>query len=115
MADITAKLEDRIEKIAGKLLPKKLFDRPLPEQVVMQRKFMGMIGMANVRAGLLKDQGLPADIRDMLKASKSSEEIKAYYWNCEPFRKFWQDMEMSESYLDTLIKDVVTEYANKGW
>lgn len=107
--DITSKLEDRITRIANKLLPKKVFDKPLPEQVRAARKMANIMGMAPVRRSLLKDNGLPWDIRDMLKKGKSREEIKAYYWGCEEFKDFWEAMGMSEDTLDFLIDDTIAK------
>lgn len=110
-----SKLEERLEKMVGKMIPKKLFDRPLDGQVKITRRMIGMPdimggGIRNVRAGLLRDGGMPEDIRGMLKKGMSDKEIKDFYWGCEPFRKLWEDMEMSEGYLDTLIKDTQIAY-----
>ena len=99
-----------IGKIAGKMLPKKLFDRPLPEQVAMQRSLMPLMGktpeerLINARAFLLKAGGLPMDIKDLLKKGKTKEEVKDYYWMCEEFKEFWAEIEMTEGMLDDLIK-----------
>jgi len=71
------------------VLSKKVFARPLEEQVKMVTKMMGITGIADVRANLLKDRGLPSDIRDMLENGKTQEEIKEYYCSCEAFRKMW--------------------------
>lgn len=99
------KLERRIEKIASRMLPKKLFEMPLAKQVKVAEKMTGMSGMPTVRANLLKEEGLPEDIRDFHKAGKTRDDIKVHYWGCEPFRRFWARMEMSEDTLDTLIDD----------
>ena len=113
MASISDKVEDRIEgiagKVLGKLLPKRLSKMSLEQQVEMARKMMGMAGMANVRANLLKDSGLPSDIKDMLKQGETPEHIKGYYWGCKAFRDFWGIMEMQEGMLDELI-----DQATKG-
>ena len=113
MASISDKVEDRIEgiagKVLGKLLPKRLSKMSLTEQVGFFIKMSGMMGMPTVRRDILKDRGLPSDIKDMLKVGKTREEIKAYYWDCDAFRKFWQDMEMTEDTLDFLI-----DQATKG-
>lgn len=65
---------------------------------------MGIMGMANVRANLLKDRGLASDVRDTLENGKTQGEIKEYYWSCEAFRKMWGDMQMTEAMLDELIR-----------
>jgi len=106
---VTAKLESTIETIVSKFIPKRVFDKPLPEQVRVARKMANMLGMAPVRRGLLKDGGIPGDIGDMLKKGMSREEIKAYYWGCKEFRDFWEAMEMSEDTLDVLIDDTIAK------
>ena len=82
----------------------KAFARPLEEQVKIVRKMMGIMGMANVRANLLKDRGLASDVRDTLENGKTQGEIKEYYWSCEAFRKMWGDMQMTEAMLDEFIR-----------
>lgn len=101
------KLEARIEKMVSKFIPKRVFARPLSEQVRIAEKMTGMVGMPTVRANLLKEGGLPADVRDLHKAGKTRGDIKAYYWDNERFRRFWQNMEMTEETLDTLIDDAL--------
>lgn len=104
-----------IGKIAGKMLPKRIFDKPLPQQVAIQRRlmdhpFMGKTQeerLITVRAFLLKESGLPADIKDLLKKGKSKDEIKNYYWSCEEFQKFWADLQLSEGMLDELIRSAL--------
>ena len=111
---LSERMQRRIESGASKLLPKRVFNKPLPEQVQVARKMMGMSGMPNFRANLLKDEGLPTDIREKAKAGGSSEIIKAYYWGCPEFRQLWLDMEMTEATLDELIRGSLEEYAKKG-
>ena len=103
------KVEEKLERLVGKLIPKRVFARPLPEQVKMAEAMMGIAkgGMADIRANLLKDDAMPEDMRDMHKAGKSGEEIKEYYWGCKPFREFWGRMEMDEGMLDILIHDAL--------
>ena len=105
------KLEAKIEWVAGKLIPKAVFNRPLPQQVKMAEGMMGMAkgGMATVRASLLRDEGIPGDVRDLSKGGMSEEEIKRYYWGCKPFREFWGNMEMDEGMLDILIHDALAK------
>ena len=100
-----AKAENRIGRLVTKLMPSKAFSRPLPEQVEMAEAMIGRArgGMVEVRANLLKDRGIPQDVRDMHKAGKSVVEIKEYYWGCKPFREFWDRLEMTEAMLDSLI------------
>ena len=96
-------LEAKIEGIVGRLIPKRLFKGSLDRQVRLAESMMGMTGMPNLRASLLKDSGMPLDIRDLQKAGKTRDEIKGYYWGCQTFRKFWANLEMSEGMLDSLI------------
>jgi len=101
-----AKFEDKIERVVGALLPKKPFDKPLAQQALMLIRAMGAPGgMPNVRRCLLKDDGLPDDIRGMLKQGKTKVDIKAFYWDCKEFRELWGIMEMEEATLDQLIAD----------
>ena len=101
-----------IGKIANKMIPKRFFDKPLPQQVDIQRGLMDnpLMGnsreerLINVRSFLLKDSGLPTDIKDLLKKGKSGDEVKDFYWSCEEFRLFWADLDMEEGMLDELIR-----------
>lgn len=107
--DKLRKMEDRIERLVTKMIPKQMFNVPLPQQVKIAERMMGMAkgGMATVRSNLLKDGGLPEDVQDMHKAGKSRAEIKDYYWGCKEFRQLWATMEMGEATLDTLIEDAL--------
>lgn len=106
MASKQARIEGLVEKMVAKMIPKKIFDRPLSEQSVMMIRAMGAPGgMPNVRRCLLKDDAFPDDIRDMLKQGKTKEEIKVHYWACKEFRELWKIMEMQEETLDQLIAD----------
>lgn len=102
------------EKAATKLLGKKVANKPLEKQVKMAYKMMGMMSMPETRKRLLQDRGLPSDIRDMAKKGMSRYEIKDYYWGCEPFRKFWSDMEMQEATLDELIRGALEDKKAPG-
>lgn len=108
--DKLRKAENRIEWLVGKLIPKRIFNVPLAQQVKMAERLMAMTkgGMATVRSNLLKEQGIPEDVQDMQKAGKSRAEIKDYYWGCKEFREFWVGMEMDEGFLDTLIDDALS-------
>lgn len=103
------KLEGLASRAVGKILPKKLTEMPLEDQVKLSNKMMGMMGMANFRKRLLGDAGLCLDIRDKLKEGQTPERIKAFYWNCEPFRKLWATMECQEGMLDLLIEQEVAK------
>ena len=96
-------LEARIEAIAGRLIPKRLFKGSLDRQVRLAESMMGAAGMVNLRASLLRDSGMPADIRDLQKGGMTRDEIKGYYWGCARFRKFWATLEMTEGMIDSLI------------
>lgn len=73
----------------------------LEQQVALVRKVR--VPMAVKRKGILKD--LPSDIRRMATQGKTGEEIKQHFWGCEAFRKLWQDFELQEATLDTMIKE----------
>lgn len=51
-------------------LSKKVLARPLEELLKIVGKMMGTMGMADVRASLLRDRGLPSDVRDVLEWGK---------------------------------------------
>ena len=109
------KLEDRIESIAtkmvSKLIPKGVFNKPVPQQVKIAKKMIGMSSTQAVRRSLLKDTGMPSDITDMLKEGKSREEIKGFYWQHQEFQDFWQkDLEMTEGLFEQLIDDTIKAY-----
>lgn len=103
------KLQQKAERIASKLVNKtigrQLLKMPLGEQVKVARRLMRQQGVINFRASLLKDTGMPDDIRDFAKKGMTQAEIKAYYWACPEFVEFWsRDLEMTEYQLDLLIE-----------
>jgi len=102
---------DRIQGLATKAVSKMLAGKvekmPLARQVEMTRRLMYArpMGVQNTRANLLKENGLPSDILRMAKQGMSSEEIKAFYWDCEEFVSFWTlELQMEEATLDELIR-----------
>ena len=116
MAKVSLRLLGKIEWLTGKMLPKKVFDKPLPEQVAIMRRMMVMMGrtqedrVANTRARLLREGGLMADFKDLVKNGMSTEEIKAHYWGCPEFKEFWSNelgIENPEAMLDELIRQSV--------
>jgi len=104
----TEKVEKKIERIAGKIYDKvigqKVAKMTLEQQVEFAKKLMKLPGssMSNVRKNLL--EGLPKDFREKAEQGMTRDEIKSYYWDCEPFRKLWLDMEMQEETFDELIR-----------
>ena len=106
MAGVLDGLEDTIERMVGKLMPKKVFRGTLADQSVKLIRAMGAPGgMVNVRRRLLKADAFPDDIRDMMKQGKGKDEIKEHYWGCNEFRELWGLMEMDEGMFDQLIAD----------
>jgi hypothetical protein len=106
--DIEDRLESTITKLVSKLIPKKFFVKPVPQQVKIAKRLIGMSSMESVRRSMLKDTGMPSDIRDMLKEGKNREEIKDFYWQHIEFREFWTvDLAMEEATLDELIRGIV--------
>ena len=101
------KVQAMATKAVNKMLGGKVAKMPLAKQVKFTRSLMYArpMGMQATRANLLKDDGLPADIRKMGKDGKSRDEIKAFYWECEEFVNFWtKDLQMEEATLDELIR-----------
>ena len=92
------------EKMVNKAMAPSLRKMNLEQQVRAARSLMKQIGIREFRANLLSDGGLPEDIKDLYKQGKSKEEIKAYYWECIPFRNFWLEIECTEDMLDLIIK-----------
>ena len=116
LADELPKNTSKIERLTGKMLPRKIFDKPLPEQVAIMRRMMVMLGktqeerVANCRARLLREGGLPADFKDLVKKGMNGEQIKAHYWGCPEFKEFWSNelgIENPEALLDELIRQSV--------
>jgi len=109
------KLQQKAERIASKLVNKtigrQLLKMPLSEQVKVARRLMRQQGLINFRSSLLKDTGMPDDIRDFAKKGMTQTDIKAYYWNCPEFVEFWsRDLEMTEYQLDLLIETSLTTH-----
>jgi len=109
------KIEDRIEglatKVVAKMVPKKFFDKPVPQQVLMMHKAIGATSVANVRKRLLMDIGMPSDFKDRLKEGLDREGIKNYYWQHPEFVELWtKTLEMTEGIFDQLLDDTL----NKG-
>ena len=108
------RLENVATKAVNKLLGKRFAKMTLPQQVKVQKKFIYKLspsmggGPDNVRAGLLKMGGLPADFQDKAKDGQSSEEIKAYYYGCPEFKEFWEkDLSMTEYQFDELLRQAL--------
>ena len=102
------KVQSMVAKTVGKLMTKRLSKLSLEDQVALTHKFIGAAGMESVRKDLLGEIGLCLDIRDMLKAGKTPEEIKSFYWDCLPWRELWVDtMQCMEGMLDVIIEQEV--------
>jgi hypothetical protein len=110
---VIAKARGIAERIYDRTLAKRVGKMTLDQQVAGIRKMMRFPGftMANARASLLEDAGLPKDVKKYASQGWSEQQIKDYFWGCEAFRKLWADMEMSEATLDELIRSSLVEYA----
>lgn len=103
------KIQSMATKAVNRLLGGKISKMPLVQQVKLTRAFMYTRpqGMETTRANLLKDDGLPEDIRNWRDTGMSRDEVKAFYWGCEEFQRFWTlDLKMEEATLDELIRGV---------
>jgi len=108
-----AKMQSMATKAVTKVMGKQIAKMSLERQVALTHKFMGMAGMASVRKDLLGEAGLCLDIEEKLKAGQTTEEIKAYYWDCKPWRELWVDtMKCEEDMLDLIIKQEVIKRSN---
>ena len=103
------KLEGVATKAVNKFLGKKIAKMPLERQVKLMRKFIntGGYGIAGARTDLLK--GLPDDIRGMAEAGKTKAEIKAYYWDCLPFRELWSEMFKESKIPEGMLDEIIDE------
>lgn len=110
-----ARFGGKLRAIANRVFDKSqgVIEMPLEEQVKVIRHWMSFPGatMQKVRDDLLKD--LPSDIRGKINAGEPQEAIKAYYWECLPFRQLWLDIELNEVTLDGLIKQAFLDYVTK--
>lgn len=118
MAKTGGKIIKKIEKMVGrafdKTLGKRLVDVPLEGQVKLIKRWLGFPGVTvhRVRRDLLI--GIPNDIRELVDKGKNQEEIKEYYWGCEPFRDLWcKTLQMEEATFDELLRGTLVEYAIK--
>ena len=103
-----AKVQAMVAKGVTKVMGKRLANMPLERQVDLAHKFIGAATMPTIRRELLGDSGLALDIQDMLKSGKTSEEIKAFYWDCQYWREFWEKtLELEEGMLDLIIEQEV--------
>lgn len=94
-----------LEWIYDKTIDKLVARVSLEGQVRFARRMMAFpsVGMPKVRADLLV--GLPTDIREKAERGMTKEQIKDYYWGCEPFKSLWtKDLQMEEATLDELIR-----------
>ena len=118
MAKLNQFLQNRIASNVGKVIERGFAKQPLSKQVKAMQKMIAMAAglprssmeqaRANVRADLLKNRGLPSDIRHMAKKGMTKEGIKSYYWDCPEFVAFWSnDLQMDEANLDYLISSTL--------
>lgn len=112
---VIAKARGIAERIYDKTLAKRVGNMTLDQQVAGIRRMMRFPGftMANARASMLEDAGLPKDIKGYASKGWTQEQIKDYFWDCEAFRKLWADMEMQEATLDELIRQSLVDYVSK--
>ena len=111
-------VEAKATKLVSKIIPESLLaKKSLEQQVTMVHKAIGIMSglprssvekaTSKVRSDLLK--GLPGDIKEMHKEGKTDDEIKQYYWGCEPFRDLWVNtLKMEEATLNVLVEDTLT-------
>jgi hypothetical protein len=110
---VIAKARGIAERIYDKTLAKKVDKMTLEQQVAGIRRMMRFPGftMANARASMLEDDGLPKDIKKYAGLGWTEQNIKVYYWGCKAFRELWADLEMVEATLDELIRSSLVEFA----
>lgn len=100
--------------IVGRSCERRIIEMPLEEQVKVIRRWLTFPGV--IVESVHKDLvvvDLPNHIRGKINAGESQEAIKAYYWDCEPFRQLWLDMKLDEATLDKLIKEAFLDYVTK--
>jgi len=88
-------------KVYDSVLGDKILSMPLEDQVNLARK-LSIGPMPAVRANLLKQ--LPHDFMRYSKKGMTGDQIKAMYWDCKPFREWWELLQLEEATFDELLR-----------
>lgn len=75
----------------------------LEQQVELARRFPAPV--IEKQKGLLKT--FPKDVQKLADEGQTEEEIKAHYWGCQPFKEYWESLDLIEDTLDGMIHDAV--------
>ena len=100
------KSKDLQLKVYDSVLGDRISRMPLEAQVNLARK-LSIGPMPAVRANLLKQ--LPHDLMMYSKKGMSGDQIKTMYWDCKPFREWWELLQLEEANLDFLISNMLCE------
>lgn len=115
MEQVVTRFEGKLRSIANRVFDRspRVIEMSLEDQVKVCRRWLTFPGvtMWTVRNDLLKD--LPCDVRNKVNVGETQEAIKAYYWECLPFRQLWLDMQLEEETLDRLISQAFLDYVTK--
>ena len=109
------KVKERAGKVFDKTIGRRLVNASLADQVRFLRRMLVMPGSSIelVGKGFLED--LPKEIREKYNNGMSVEEIKTYYWGCEPFVKLWHQIPgFNEATLDELIRQGTEQAVEAG-
>jgi len=91
-------------KVYDTVLGDKILSMPLEDQVNLARK-LSIGPMPAVRANLLKQ--LPHDVNRYATQGMSGDQIKIMYWDCKPFREWWELLQLDEANLGFVISNAL--------
>lgn len=108
LSGVSRKVVGTVERLTSKIVEKTMapawVKMSLPQQVNVARKMLRTTGIMNFWHSFLKDSGFPSDLVDQIKAGKTPEEVRAYYWDCPEWVTFWKDLELNEDHFDEMLK-----------
>lgn len=80
------KLREARARLYDATIGKRIIELPLETQVeIARRASFGNVELT--RRNLLEQ--LPNDVRDYANKGMTRDQIKAYYWDCKPFKDWW--------------------------
>ena len=94
--------EKVVTKIVTKTLGKKLEKASLKKQCRVLESLMGMAGVVETRARVLK--GMEEDCAEMRHNSKTPEQIVEHFWSEPAFIRVWTKMGLNKTHLEVLAR-----------
>jgi len=111
---LVRRAEGITRKLVEKTMAPKWMKMSLPQQVGVARKMLRAAGTVNFRANFLKDSNFPSDIVDKLKAGETTEQIRAYFWDCPEWVTFWADLELNKDHFEEILRTAVVKTGASG-